>query len=50
MDHDTDDVNISSITATLYEQKTDNITDNNYCAHVYNAPSNPDSEFVSAIN
>ena len=43
LDHDMDDVNIASITATAYEQHIDNITDNSYCAHVYNTPSNPDS-------
>ena len=45
-----DDVNIASITATAYENHIDNFTENAYCAHVYDMPSNPDSEFLSAIN
>ena len=45
-----DDVNIASIRATTYEDNIDNITDNAYCAHVYNTPSNTDGEFASAIN
>ena len=45
-----DDVNIAIIIATAYEQHIDNSTDNAYCSHIYNMPSNPDSELVSAIN
>ena len=50
VDHDMDDVNIASITATAYKNHIDNSTDNSYCYHFYNMPSNPVSEFVSAIN
>ena len=50
VDHDMDDVNIASITATAYDQHIDNITDNAYYDHVYNTQINPDSEFVSAPN
>ena len=49
VDHEVDYVNISSITATAYDQHIDNSTNNAYCAHVYNTPSNPYSEFASAI-
>ena len=45
-----DDFNIASITTTAYDQYIDNITYNVYCAHVYNTPNNPDSEFASALN
>ena len=45
-----DDVNIASITTTTYDQHIDNSNDNYYCAHVYNIPSNPASEFASALN
>ena len=50
MDHEIDYVNIASITATAYDQHIYNSTDNSYCARVYNTLSNPDSEFVSALN
>ena len=50
VDHEMDDVNIASITATTHDQHIDNSTDNAYCARVYNTPSNPDSEFESALN
>ena len=50
MDHEMDDVNVSSITATPYDQHIENITDNAYCAHVYNTPINPDSDFASALS
>ena len=50
VDHEMDDVNISSITATEYDQHIENSTDNDYCAHVYNTPSNPDSESAPALN
>ena len=50
VDHEMDDVNISSITATTYENHIDSNNNNAYCDHVYNIPSNPDSEFASAIN
>ena len=50
VDHDMDDVNIASITATAYDHHIDNSTDNDYCAHVYTTPSNPDSDFASALN
>ena len=49
VDHEMDDVNISFILATSYYQHIDNSTDNDYCAHVYNTPSKPDSEFTSAL-
>ena len=45
-----DDVNIVSIKAAAYDQHIDNSTENTYCAHVYNTPSYPDSEFASALN
>ena len=45
-----DDLNIASITTTSYDKHTENSTDNAYCAHIYNTPSNPDREFVSALN
>ena len=45
-----DNVNIASITATAYEQHIDKNNDNAYFDHVSNVPSNPDSEFASAIN
>ena len=38
-----DDVYITSITATTYDQNIYNGNDNIYCTHVYNTPSNPDS-------
>ena len=50
VDHEMDDVNIESITATAYDHHIDNITDNAYCSQVYNTRSTPDSEFVSALN
>ena len=50
LDHDMDDVNIVSITATAYGQHIDNSTDNDYCDCIYNTPSNPDSLFVSDLN
>ena len=50
VDHEMDDVNIASITDTAYEQHLDNSTDNSYCDHVYNNPSNPGSELASALN
>ena len=50
VDNEMYDVNIASITATEYDQNIDNITDNYDCANVYNTPSNPDSEFASALN
>ena len=46
---DMDGVHISSITATAYDQHIDNSADIAYCNHVYNTPSNPDSEFASVI-
>ena len=39
-----DDFNIASITTTAYDQHIDKITDNAYCAQIYNTPSNPGSE------
>ena len=50
VDHETNYLNIASTTTTTYDQHIDNITDNAYCAHVYNTPSNPDSEFESDLN
>ena len=50
VDHEIDDVNIESIIAAEYDQNIDNRTDNSYCAHIYNNPSNPNSEFASEIN
>ena len=50
VDHEMDDLNIASITATAYGQHIDNITDNAYFDHVYNTPSNPDSDFASSLN
>ena len=50
MDHETDNVNIASITATAYDHHIENSNDNSYGAHSYNTPSNPDSEFTSALN
>ena len=49
-EHHLDDVNISSIIATAYDQHIDNNTDNSYSDHVYNTPSNPGSEFESDLN
>ena len=45
-----DDLNIASITATSYDHNIDNSANNSYCDHAYNTSSNPDSEFVSALN
>ena len=45
-----DDVNIASIIATTYEQHIDNNIENYYGAHVYNMPSNIETEFESVIN
>ena len=45
-----DGLNIVSITNTAYDQHIDNINDNAYCDHFYNTPSNPDSDFASALN
>ena len=45
-----DDIDIASITTTTYDQHIDNITDNAYCDHIYNTPSNSDSEFASSLN
>ena len=50
VDHEMDDVNIASITATAYNQNIDNITDNVYCVHFYNTTNNPDSEFALSLN
>ena len=50
VDHDMDDVNIVSITATAYDHHIDNSTDNDYFDCVYNTPSNPDSLIVSYLN
>ena len=50
VDHDMDNLNIAFIKTTAYDQNIYNITDNAYCAHVYNTPCNPDSAFVSALN
>ena len=50
VDHEMDDVIIASITATASGQHMDNITDNSYFAHLYNTPSNSDSDFASALN
>ena len=45
-----DDANIASIRATAYEKHIDNITDNKYCYHFYNMPSEPDIELASSMN
>ena len=50
LDHDMDDVNIVSISATAYKHHIDNSTASAYCAIVYKMPSKTDCEFVSAIN
>ena len=50
MDYELDDINIYSITATACEQHIYKSTDNAYCAHAYNTPSNLHSEFASAFN
>ena len=38
-----EDLNIASITTTVYGQHIENINDNAYCAHVYKTPINPES-------
>ena len=50
VDYELDDINIYSITATACEQHIYKSTDNAYCAHAYNTPSNLHSEFASAFN
>ena len=50
VEHEMGDVDIASITSTAYDQHIDISTENSYCTHVYNNPSNPDSEFESDLN